>query len=70
MIRFLKNVRHSRKDYKAGSEHELASSDEKALVGLGLATMIAVAKSNKAEAEEPVKDAKAEKPKSTKKVKK
>jgi hypothetical protein len=60
-------VRHSRKDYKAGSEHELASADEKALVGLGLATMIAVAKTEKAEAEEP---AKADKPKSTKKVKK
>lgn len=67
MIKFIRNVRHNRKDYLAGSQHELNSADEKALVGLGLATQIAVAK-----AEQPIQEEapKAEKPKSTKKVKK
>lgn len=68
MIKFLKNVRHNRKDYVAGSQHELDSVDEKALIGLGLATQIAVAK--KAEEEPAKEEAKAEKTKSTKKVKK
>lgn len=67
MIKFLKNVRHNRKDYVAGSQHELNGDDEKALVALGLAKQIAVAK----KVEEPVEEApKAEKPKATKKVKK